>query len=272
MATTTIPWGDGSGDNIYLTYPSASGDQTVEVTSDANTGSARSKTVTFSASGVSPVSLTINQAAGGGGGELSDYVQSGLVLHMDGKSGKTGNTSWESVVGNHIFTNYGATFNDDNVQFDGDGQYLENTSFVAPGAGAGTIEVVCDMGTLFQRYFIALAPNVADSICFAVSPTGKCILRATAAASKSRPKPTLAKASFSISDDYRQQNGENMAVLNNSNMARASSTYNYIGRTSKNYTRGKLFSLRVYNRKLTEAEILQNLAVDNIRFNLGLTL
>ena len=64
MATTTIPWGDGSSDNIYLDYPSASGNQTITVTSDANTGNARSKTVTFSASGVSPVSLTINQEAG----------------------------------------------------------------------------------------------------------------------------------------------------------------------------------------------------------------
>ena len=51
MAVTTIPWGDGSGDNIYLTYPSASGDQTVLVSSDANTGSTdRTKTITFTAS------------------------------------------------------------------------------------------------------------------------------------------------------------------------------------------------------------------------------
>ena len=64
MPTTTIPWGDGSGDNLYLTYPSASGDQSVSVTSDANTGAARSKVVTFSASGVPSVTLTISQDAG----------------------------------------------------------------------------------------------------------------------------------------------------------------------------------------------------------------
>jgi hypothetical protein len=63
MATTTIPWGDGSGDNIYLTYPSASGDQTVQVSSDANTGSARTQTVTFTAGNLSET-LTVNQAAG----------------------------------------------------------------------------------------------------------------------------------------------------------------------------------------------------------------
>ena len=66
MATTTIPWSDGSGDNIYLTYSSASGDQTVEVSSDANGGPARSKVVTFT-SGVGSITqqLTVNQGAGG---------------------------------------------------------------------------------------------------------------------------------------------------------------------------------------------------------------
>ena len=66
MATTTIPWGDGSGDNIYLTYSSASGDQTVEVSSDANTGSARTQVVTFTA-GIGNITqmLTVSQEAGG---------------------------------------------------------------------------------------------------------------------------------------------------------------------------------------------------------------
>lgn len=66
MAVTEIPWGDGSGDKIYLTYPSASGDQTVQVTSDANTGSARTKTVTFTATGTTPKSLTISQDGASG--------------------------------------------------------------------------------------------------------------------------------------------------------------------------------------------------------------
>ena len=82
MATTTIGWGDGSGDNLYLTYPDASGDQTVSVTSDANTGAARSKTVTFTASGVSPVTLTVNQAAGLPYTPL-EYIQTDGVAYID---------------------------------------------------------------------------------------------------------------------------------------------------------------------------------------------
>lgn len=68
MATTTIGWGDGSGDNIYLTYSSASGDQTVMVTSDAYTGaSSRTKdiifTVTAGGTTITRV-LTVKQSSG----------------------------------------------------------------------------------------------------------------------------------------------------------------------------------------------------------------
>lgn len=65
MAVTTIPWEDGSGDNIYLSASSQVGDGTVSVTSDANTGAARSKVVTFT-SGVGGITktLTVAQEAG----------------------------------------------------------------------------------------------------------------------------------------------------------------------------------------------------------------
>ena len=61
MAVTTIPWGDGSGDNIYLTYSASTGDQTVLVSSDANTGvSSRSKNITFSVTaGQTTISRTL---------------------------------------------------------------------------------------------------------------------------------------------------------------------------------------------------------------------
>lgn len=65
MATTTIPWGDGSGDNIYLTYSSASGNQTVRVSSDANTGYLdRTKVITFTTTtGNATATLTVTQSS-----------------------------------------------------------------------------------------------------------------------------------------------------------------------------------------------------------------
>lgn len=65
---TTIPWEDGSGDNIYLDYAAASGNQTVLVSSDANdTYEERRKNITFATTGVTPVTatLTVIQASNG---------------------------------------------------------------------------------------------------------------------------------------------------------------------------------------------------------------
>ena len=63
MPTQQIEWADGSGDKIYITSPDFSGNQQIAVSSDPNTGAARSKVVTFSAGNASQT-LTINQAAG----------------------------------------------------------------------------------------------------------------------------------------------------------------------------------------------------------------
>lgn len=54
METTEIPWGDGSGDKIYLTRNASEGDQVVMVSSDANQGtSERTKNIVFSTGDIS---------------------------------------------------------------------------------------------------------------------------------------------------------------------------------------------------------------------------
>ena len=59
----TIPWDDGSGDNIYLNSDASDGNQTVTVSSDANTGSARTQTITFFTGDINET-VTVNQDAG----------------------------------------------------------------------------------------------------------------------------------------------------------------------------------------------------------------
>lgn len=270
MPTTTIPWGDGSGDNIYLTYPSASGNQEVSVTSDENRGAARSKAITFSAVDVSPVSLIINQSSNEG--ELSNYVQDGLVLHMDGKSGKTGSTSWASVVGNIVFTNNGATFNADHIAFDGVDDYLSNTSYSTPISGTGTIEVVLDNETFGEALSLVFMARTRSGIGFGIT-AAKYILYSCGATARPRAVATLAKASFSISNDGKYQNGQALSTSGTDYWGGQVSGTNFIGkRNTGGYFKGKIYSIRIYNRQLSAEEVLQNLSVDNIRFNLGLTL
>lgn len=64
--TTQIDWGDGSGDKITLTYSAAEGNQTIAVSSAAYAGyQDRQKVITFSASGVASVTLTVTQSSKG---------------------------------------------------------------------------------------------------------------------------------------------------------------------------------------------------------------
>ena len=59
-----IAWGDGTGDKIYITGTASEGNQTLSISSDANTGYLdRTKTLTFSASGADSVTLTVTQSS-----------------------------------------------------------------------------------------------------------------------------------------------------------------------------------------------------------------
>lgn len=70
-----IDWNDGSGDKLYFSAPASEGNQTVEVSSDANAGDERTKTVNFVAAGVAPQPLTIVQL--GSGAAFDDWVKDG---------------------------------------------------------------------------------------------------------------------------------------------------------------------------------------------------
>lgn len=59
-----IEWSVGSRDKIYVSYNSGSFDDTLSITSDANTGAARTKTIEISAGNITR-NIIVSQAAGG---------------------------------------------------------------------------------------------------------------------------------------------------------------------------------------------------------------
>lgn len=203
----------------------------------------------------------------------SNYVQSGLILHLDAKV--VGNTSnaWTSLVGDYVFTNYGAVFNEDHVYFDGVDDYLSNTSFVPPSSGTGTIEIVYEADS--EKYgstaMTLFAGKTSSGLCYYLSSVAN-VYWSIGATQRMTPRTTSALASVSISNARKYENG---TVITNtsSNFLGGLASTNYIGkRSSGNPFKGKIFSIRIYNRQLTEEEVFQNLAEDNTRFNLGLTL
>lgn len=273
--TTEIPWDDGSGDKIYLTRNASKGDQVVQVSSDANSGAARTKVVTFT-SGVGNIQrqLTINQAAGGGGG-IGDYVQSGLVMHLDGID--KGNTSgrWESLVGNTYYTlNSHSAVENNAVVMDGAG-VISGTNSVHVAWASGTIEVCYEILSSARGVCI-----YAGSSGLGLTISGSAYAFGIGAGSSAKNQwtygsnvPTL--ATISVNTNRLKVNGNTIAGTKvSNNWGSANSACPIGGRTSgtKYYMNIRIHSIRKYNRLLTEAEMLQNQKVDNIRFGLGLSI
>ena len=145
------------------------------------------------------------------GGNAEDYVQNGLVLHLDAKL--PGNTSgqWKDLKAGVVFTNYGAIFNKDHVYFNGVSSYLTNTTFSAPTSDKGTIEVVIDDETFGTKLSLTFMSKTKGGLGFGKNAS-RHTLWSCGSASRAKPVATLAKASFSISNVRKYQNGVSMST------------------------------------------------------------
>lgn len=213
------------------------------------------------------------------GSLISDYVQSGLILHLDGKNKGSVANAWSNLAGSGAYTNYGATFNSDHVYFDGVDDYLRSASFDAtffPTRTRGTIEVVYDNEFYHEQLAVILIARTATRLSAGVDSGGGFYYATDTASERSYNLPitTVAKGSFSVSSARYYENGSPMSLSTDKDyLSGYQNAYSYIGRRNAgSYFKGKIYSIRIYSRQLTEAEVMQNLSVDNLRFNLGLTL
>ena len=204
-------------------------------------------------------------SSGGGGGDLSDYVQDGLVLHLDGINRGTENTSqWIDLIGNKTFALTDCVIGTNYVQFNGSssfGSYSTNVYHFD-----GTIEVVVDgTGWAYVEYGASglMANKTATQFVFRQhSSKGRVAVAGGLCNSANASCAVIDgvdKSSSITSADYP---GNNTQVTSVGKRFRATPAY---------FT-GKIHAVRVYSRALSVAEMLQNQKVDNIRFNLGLNI
>lgn len=207
------------------------------------------------------------------GGRLSDYIQDGLVFHLDGKKKLNSDGKWHSLVGNFAFTNYGATFNDDHVWFDGVDDYLVRTSTSnIQTSSSGTIEVVYE-GTK-QSFGTIIRTSSNGQVAYASYSSGTKVIWTTGNPMRAVYTNPPIKGTVSLCIAQGIANGLAMGTSGTNYYSRISGGV-FIGRNGASGTSpfsGKIYSIRMYNRNLTVEEVLQNQSVDNIRFNLGLTL
>lgn len=205
-------------------------------------------------------------------GDLSNYVQDGLVMHLDGKQKGETSGRWESVVGTAYYT-FGAasTVEPNSVLMSGSGVIL-GTNVPAVGYTAGTIECVYEYVSGSSGIIIYAASSGLALIkggaffCFGVASSSNQWSCGTAPSS----------GTVSVNTNRCMHNGSVIGTSKaNNSWGSGASTCPIGGRTSgsnKYYSNIRIYAIRKYNRLLTEAEMLQNQQTDNARFNLGLNI
>lgn len=207
--------------------------------------------------------------SGGGGDEPTPeppYVTDGLVFRLDGiEKGKNEGT-WTDLVGGITFTNNNVINTDYGWSFNGSSSYFYSTS-VLTGSSNHTVEVCfkpdntntyclfsCNNRTQYNNLFYKNGNNItfsqyANTYTIALSANQK--------------------YSVSLNLDRGLLNG--ISISKNSNTDYWNNSDFWIGRRAAgNYFKGEIYSIRLYNRKLSQEEQLRNFSIDNERFNLEL--
>ena len=211
-----------------------------------------------------------------------NYVTDGLVLWLDGIDKGPDSTGWVDKIDGVKFTNHhDVVFGTDYLEFDGEASYLANSSFAPPAASSGTIEVVFEASSLNASQMIFMPKSGASRLAFYFTTAGRVYIAGGSSTSRETYLSSLSantKVSYSVNNSAGYMNGTSLSTSSNSYMGGANS-YNYIGKrrsegdaSGNNFFAGKIYSIRLYSRQLTSAEVAANLAVDNVRFQMGLTL
>lgn len=201
-------------------------------------------------------------------GDLSNYVQDGLVMHLDGinKGGTSGR--WTSLVGSTYFTLNSHSIEESNaILMDGAGA-ITATSPVSVNYTVGTIEVCAQV---ISTGSCAIYFATTNNLGFIVGGEGYSYGTRGTGNQWNVTKQSLFTAS---ANNVRFMFNGVVGGTKTQNNWSAQTAHTIGGRTASNYyyANARIYSIRIYNRQLTEAEMLQNQKVDDARFNLGLNI
>ena len=195
---------------------------------------------------------------------VGDYIQDGLVFQLDGMDKGNVEGVWKDLIEGREFTLNNCTLNSNNVEFNGTDSYCMSSDTIS--YETYTLEVtfirdqirgaVIDGGNDFQMVFLyttsgddrryisgrqVVAQTRLDNVnILSIPTTGRPI-------SSLMPCPIIPK-----------------------NMTSSTANGTYIGCKGNlvNFFKGKIYSIRVYNRDLTSEEMIHNQLLDIERFNL----
>lgn len=237
-------------------------------------------------------------------GDISNYVQDGLVFHLDGIDKGNVADQWTDLIGGVAFPNHGATALDNCWQLGGDSQYLG----VSQKTGADltfspqncTIEFVYQNNSSDPSMIAHLGKQNSNILtCIYVNPNSNGWINGvyvdgsgtqnqdgtwTNGHVYAYPKDKATdKLPHTISLNKTRAFADGIQLSSSgANHWGGNGGGRYIGcassysgsnvPTPQYFANGKVYAIRIYNRILTQEEMLNNQRVDNARFELGLTL
>ena len=213
-------------------------------------------------------------------GQISEYVQNGLIFHLDGIDKGQG-SDWTDLIGGIQFT------------VNGSGCYSTSNSWYFPGNNSNYLISADNAWGNFGG-----SSNYTVEVCYynQSQNNGKSFVFRCG---KDTNYPlyycegnritwlqygyTYEDAGVTTNSKYTVSINNDQGFVNKTLINKSSSTdywdtiddYMRIGGAASGGAanspmNGDIYSIRIYNRKLTREEQLQNMSVDNIRFNLGL--
>ena len=225
--------------------------------------------------GVSPKSVVVAVVAA-----AATYVTNGLVFCLDGADAST--SQWFDRIGGIAFDMHNVTVNSDgSVQFNGTNSYGHYANTLGYTPTANTIEVVADMS--FTKTQVIFMQNGDDQLVFGTGmrSNGFATLPYSSGSTVKRQfndglqqnKLMDGLQVFSISEPSGYRNKTKFTVQNDGFFSKRNEAGTFIGaRTStidQSWFEGRIYQIRIYNRLLTENEILANQQVDIDRYNIS---
>lgn len=193
------------------------------------------------------------------------YIQDGLVFQLDGID--KGDSNWIDRKGQKEFVLHNVVTNSNNMEFNGTNSYAECSSTLGYDSATHTLEVVWEGNKVTGVPFFG-GPTSAE-LC--LLPQGTPIRRLSFGTGMNFivNQPDELKMISANADNIIY----NAGWIGTSAALEANGSYNQtvasVGRyKTSNYFRGKIYAIRVYDRKLTTLEMLQNQLIDIQRFGL----
>lgn len=210
------------------------------------------------------------------------YITDGLIFWLDGINQGSGAATWTDLVGGKVFELQGCTKGSNGVTFDGSTSFARTLGPISSDFATETLEIAFT-NALTSSNFCLVCPVLVTvdgatkvGSGFITNSGGNyAIIRMDGKSTKVRFLTGVLSGenTISISDERCIRNGSAKTKVSDDYFSGNKTEYSYIGARTISGTLSKRFngimhSVRIYNRLLTEEEMLANQDVDKSRFGI----